>query len=288
MSNMSSTISPRRRERQADAPAAPETVAVAVPEIEAPRRILIRLPAIAPAAASTKAKSAAATNPTHADAPASKAGTSDRSGQQSIAAANGDTPWYGRLYTPRVQKYLPYATVLAVALVGLIMIIRNHSHRAKPVAADADTHWNSGGAVPNRQAGSPSPAGSATVPEWNGPSFPASQGATPSGGPSAAGGSPSAYSQPNGANPSLPPAQWPTPSSPTSNYASNSATAGAPASPTDYVPPMPARSPAWGNPPASEPAMAQSATNSATRYAEALRARTAEPSNKPPRLFERL
>lgn len=210
MSNMPATISPRRRSRVADAPA-PAISPAPANELESPPRVLVRLPAIAAAA------------PTPAAKPATPASSAISIGRSATPLA-ADAPWYARLYTPRVQKYLPYATAFFVLAIGVVLMIRSHAGKSRPVAADSEAPiWNNGAAVPHGQFGGLTPPVPANVPNWNGPALPASNGVPLGTTPNGSGTSPSAY-QTTPAGPQV-------------------------AAQNDAVPPMPARSPTWGNSP---------------------------------------
>ena len=251
MTNIPSTITPRRRGRTSDAPAPIVVPAAPANEIDTPPRVLIRLPAIAVAAPAPIVKPIV--KPTVKPTGIASAGDAiGRSATPIIEAA----PWYARLHeglgkklhAPRVQKYLPYATAVIVA-VGMFVVMRIHAGKSHPVAADSEAPaWNGGNVLPNSHVGGPTPSGPSNTPSWNTPSWPVTNGTPPGASPSAAGNSPSAYqpppSYPN-AGPSVPP---PNPVPPNGAQSNGS---GAAAVQNDSVPPMPARNPAWNNPPGS-------------------------------------
>jgi hypothetical protein len=230
---MPSTISPRRRSRTPDVPATAIAPAAPIREIDAPPRVLIRLPNVATAAPLPTAKPPAA-EPTIASA-------------TRIAQVR---TWIAKLNTPRVQKYLPYTLAVVVAF-GAFLLLRAHSGKSQPAAAESEAPaWNNGAALPNSQAGGLSPTGAGNVPNFN-PSAPGTPAGSPSAyqpqsgysgsspmGPPANPAPPSSY-QSNG----VPANGWPGPGAPP-----NGGIGATPGAPNDSVPSMPARSPAWGNP----------------------------------------
>jgi hypothetical protein len=286
------TINPRRRSSSGATPVPTIAAAETAPPIDSPPRVMIRLPAIADAAQVVIARQAsgafAAKSVTAppAFAKPSAAKPTEASDSAAVDGPAAVVPWYGRLYTPRIQKYLPYSMVLVVMIVGVFMIIRNHSHKSKPVAIDPGmSPWINDAASPNRQVGGLSPTG----PAWPGP-----KGLPPGASPTGPVNSPSAYQTPSPAsNPTAgataPPAAGPVLPD---NYQSNAmpvprgpvpaaipnGAQGAAASQGDSVPPMPARSPAWGNPPASDPGVVQGGSNGS----EYRTAAASDPSTIPP------
>lgn len=284
MTNSASTISPRRRKQPADALSPSPAAPVSMPQGDASPRVLIRLPAItaigplATPATSKQADSAKQTTlfslgakSTFATTSATTAASPAAAGASPPSAAWSSMPWYARLNTPRMQKYLPYATALAIVTCMFIWM-RTHSGKSKSGAARfEEPAWNTRSASPDRQVVGPAANASGATPNWNGPAWTAPKGTAPAVAPNGSGGAPSASQAPPAptsvsagadpptAGPVIPdsfqsgatPAGW------QGGAAANNPTAGPVAPPHDAVPPMPARNPALNIPPGGDPGVVQ-------------------------------
>lgn len=243
MSNLSTNISPRRRSQVASTATPIAGADAPTRDSSASARVLIRLPAMSAtkssalrSAAKSIIEQAATQSASGANiATAAKAGKLPTAGNvakfhaNSPAADGGamadasDSPWYARLNTPAMQKYLPYITA-GVILTCMFVWMRTHTGKSKPVVADPDIRtWNTGSALPNQHVGGPAPSGPSNGSTWPGSKVP------PPVTPSAPANSPSA---------------WQVPPS-------------GPVLPGEQVPPMPARNPAIGSPNPSDPNVVQ-------------------------------
>ncbi len=201
MTKTSTNISPRRRSQSIPAIASAAAGDMPTRDSNAAPRVLISLPAISLSKTGVPSPSRAAAKSIVEQAAAHSTSKPIAVAPIETAVSPGnlaDAPWYVRLNTPWMQKYLPYATA-AMILVCMFVWMRTHTGKSKPVAADPDVRvWNTGAAIPNQHVGGPAPNGSANGQAWPGSKAPAVVA------PSAPMNSPSAWQAPSEQVPPMP------------------------------------------------------------------------------------